>query len=327
QGATVEFAGIDIDFGQTASVSFVVRVNDNLTDISAVSNVAFVKKDATDPDPGQGTVPPADPTNPSNGPDPGATPGTPTDVPVDAIHSIELGLVGVSGGANSGQAAPGDVITYTVTVTNDGNQDLTNVLLADAVPANTTLQDAGDFTLNGTDLQFTIPALEVGQTETYTFTVTVDPIDPTSVTSIDNSVTASNTEVNETATHSMPTACVEVDAGSLTLTATLTEICLGEEITFTADLSASAPAGLSSEMVKWYAVFDEATGVVSEYVGEGSSVTFTPTQAGELTYYAIIVDPGFCFDNPPAGITVTVNAVPATPGISASATTVCEGEG
>src|SRR5690606_16633996 len=178
---TVEFTGINIDFGQTASLSFVVTVNENLTGNPAVSNLAIGKKDATDLDPGQGTVPAADPTNPSNGPDPTATPGTPTDIPVDAINSIDLGLVGVSGGTNSGQAAPGDVITYTVTITNDGNQDLTIVLLVDAVPANTTLLSGGDFTQNGTNLELTIPTLAVGDTEPYTFTVTVDSIDPTSV--------------------------------------------------------------------------------------------------------------------------------------------------
>src|SRR5690606_23069918 len=306
-GTTVEFTGINIDFGQTASLSFVVTVNENLTGIPAVSNVAFVKKDATRPDPGQGTVPPADPTNPSNGPDPAATPGTPTDIPVDAINSIDLGLVGVSDGTNSGQAAPGDVITYTVTITNDGNQDLTNVLLVDAIPANTTLSSAGDFTLNGEgDLELNIPTLTVGDTETYTFTVTVDPIDPTAVPSINNSVTASNTEVTETATHSMPTACDPVGAADLRLAINPDPICLGESITLTADLT-DAPSGISPDMVKWYSAYNAATGVLSEFVGEGTNLTHTPSQTGTLTYYAVIEGTGFCFNNPPASVTVTVN--------------------
>src|SRR5262249_35997998 len=40
---------------------------------------------------------------------------------------------------NGGVLAPGDVVTYTITVTNSGNADATGVLLTDPIPANTTL--------------------------------------------------------------------------------------------------------------------------------------------------------------------------------------------
>ena len=40
--------------------------------------------------------------------------------------------------------APGDTLTYTITITNDGNSTAPNVLLTDTIPANTTFQSASD---------------------------------------------------------------------------------------------------------------------------------------------------------------------------------------
>src|SRR5690606_26164925 len=171
--------------------------------------------------------------------------------------------------------------------------------------------DEGDFTLNGTDLELTISTLAVGDTETYTFTVTVDPIDPASVESIDNEVTASNAEiVPVTANHSMPTACDPVVAADLTLTSSSPTLCLGESITLTAS---SGISGLNGTMIKWYSGYNVGTGAVSDYLGDGSvPLTVTPTQVGTVRYYAVVEAPGFCFNNPPASVTVTVNALPAT---------------
>src|SRR5690606_16732844 len=112
----------------------------------------------------------------------------------------------------------------------------------------------------------------------------------------------------------------------LTLAINPDPICLGELITLTADLT-DAPSGISPDMVKWYSAYNAATGVLTEFVGEGTSLIHTPSHSGTLTYYAGIEGTGFCFDNPPASVTVTVNALPATPSITASAATVCEGEG
>ncbi|MBE8720683.1 Ig-like domain-containing protein [Sphingobacterium pedocola] len=321
-GNTVEFTDIDVAFGQTVLVSFVVKVDVDLTSIDAISNVALIKTDPSDP--GTPTVPPADPTDPVAGPDPVATPGDPTDIPVTANHSIDLSLAGVSNGTNSGQAQANDVITYTVTITNTGNKDLTNVQLVDAIPANTTLLDAGDFTQNGANVELTIPTLAVGETQTFTFTVTVDAIDPNLVTSIDNSVTASNAEVSETATHTILTNCTPVVAANLDLTSSVSQLCAGEPVTLNAAI-AGAP-GVTANMIKWYSAYNSGTGALSGYLDEGTSLLLTPTQTGALTYYAVIEGTGFCFNNPPAQVVVTVNELPITPTINADVSTVCEGE-
>jgi adhesin/invasin len=320
-GTTVSFSNISLNYGETKTFSFIVTVNDNLTAVPEISNVAFVKKDATDT--GTGTVPLADPSDPSSGPDPVATPGTPTVIPVQATNSIDLELVGVSGGAVSGQAEAGDLITYTVTITNTGNQDLTGVVLSNPIPGNTALYNSGYFLVNGTDLELTIPTLAVGQTATYTYTVIVDsPLDPT-VTAIISTVTASNAAVNESATSNMPTSCTTVDDNNLELTSSVGQLCIGESVTLNADLLGVA-VGIDPTFIKWYSGYN-GNGL-SGYLGQGTSISVTPTALGTIKYYAIIEGTGFCFNNPPAEIEITVNTLPTTPTITVSSATVCEGE-
>src|SRR5690606_17115754 len=151
----------------------VVVVNDDLSTVTEISNVALVKTDGTDP--GTGTVPPNDTGSPSAGPDPGATPGTPTVIPVDPIHSIEFDKIGLSNNAESnGKAEIGDEITYTLTIKNTGNKTLTDIVITDNLPADVTIIDDGDGAVGTGTLTFNIPTLAVGATETFTFVVRVD---------------------------------------------------------------------------------------------------------------------------------------------------------
>ncbi|WP_210354485.1 Ig-like domain-containing protein [Sphingobacterium tabacisoli] len=298
--------------------TFKVKVNQNLTNVSEIKNIAKVTSTEIT------TEQESYPSQVGNPNEPDVTKPAGTVTSVTPVNNIDLTLAGVSNGAVSSMAASDDQITYTVTVTNTGNQDLVALDLATTIPANTTSVNNGVFTANGTNLTFTIPTLEVGQTETYSFVVKVGTIDNVTVPSIDNTVTASNALVTDTKTHTMLTDCTPVVAGNLILISSAPSVCIGGAITLEGAIT--GVANVAPSMIKWYRDYNETTGVVSGSLGAGASVVITPTTVGDITYYAVVEGAGFCFDNPPAKISIIVNALPATPTITPSSATVCEGE-
>ena len=79
-----------------------------------------------------------------------------------------------------------DTIDYTITVTNDGNLSATNVIVTDT-PVGTVTIDTGSgcrisqgsiTSITGTSVTANLGTLAVGQTETLTYTVTVDTLQP-----------------------------------------------------------------------------------------------------------------------------------------------------
>src|SRR5699024_4708157 len=116
-GNTVSFTISSLAVGATsAGQIFTVKVEDDLTGIDVIRNVAVVEADGV---PSTESYPPADNENPI---EPDDTGDTGTDIPVDASHSVEFSKTGVSDGANNGQAFAGDIITYTLSVKNTGNK-------------------------------------------------------------------------------------------------------------------------------------------------------------------------------------------------------------
>jgi uncharacterized repeat protein (TIGR01451 family) len=114
-----------------ATITFDVRISTNVVNGTIISNQGFVDGS------GGGSGP--FPEQPSDNP---ATPvlNDPTAVVVGnfplvyALKTFQL----VVDNNNNGNVDPGDVLQYTITVTNSGATPATGVLLTDAVPANTT---------------------------------------------------------------------------------------------------------------------------------------------------------------------------------------------
>ncbi|TDO19618.1 DUF7507 domain-containing protein [Pedobacter duraquae] len=169
-GATLNYV-IDVPFGQSKTVSFQVKVNDDLTGISSIGNTATV----------------TDPSNPGTP----QTPASPT-YPTDQTNTFTSTKT-VSGLNAGGKIAAGSELTFTINVTNTGNTNLTGVTITDPIPVNTTYvaasADNGGI-LTGTTLNWTLD-VPFGQTKTVTFKVRVAD-DLTGIASIGNIATVTN---------------------------------------------------------------------------------------------------------------------------------------
>uniref|UniRef100_UPI002632CB7E DUF7507 domain-containing protein n=1 Tax=uncultured Psychroserpens sp. TaxID=255436 RepID=UPI002632CB7E len=218
-------------------------------DAGVVTNQATA--DGSDPQGGTVTDDSDDPTdatdNDNNGdgePDDPTTTDLPQQPQLDVVKVADIldngdGVIGV-----------GDVITYTITVTNSGNVSLTNVTIVD------TFTDANNIPLTldsgptyvSSDLGSTEGNLLVGETATYTatYTITQDDVDagglvnsvvadgegPDGTTTTDTSDDGDDTDGN---TEDDPTV-TETDSDfelSITKELDILEPVIGDEVTFT----------------------------------------------------------------------------------------------
>ncbi len=76
--------------------------------------------------------------------------------------------------ADGSLVVAGETIVYTISVTNNKYEAMTDVVVTDTAPAGTTISDAGNGTVNGSTVTFVIPSIESGATATVSFAVTVD---------------------------------------------------------------------------------------------------------------------------------------------------------
>lgn len=107
---TVSWNGVSIPAGGTITMSFKVRVSNNLIGATVVRNTAYVKQNSSDP--GVPSYPPQNndtPTNPNTSGDPG------TDIPV-----VQVSNIGVDKVADQARVVAGTETSFTVTLKNNG---------------------------------------------------------------------------------------------------------------------------------------------------------------------------------------------------------------
>ncbi len=207
-------ADIDPIANNVATITFEVTVNASAVAGTVISNQGFVTGDGI----GSGAFP----QQPSDDP---ATPLLPNDPTLDVVGSVALFDVQktvalVTDANGNGIVDIGDELRYTITTTNFGTLPITNVVLTDAVPVDTTyvansvflndqqvsLSDGGvsplaaGFDISSSDLTPPLPAagagtLTAGQSAVVTFDVVVNGTAIPGTTVISNQGVVSSNEL------------------------------------------------------------------------------------------------------------------------------------
>ena len=318
-GGTVTFTIASLAVGATSpSLNFVATVNNDLTGVTEIKNIAKVKASPTSPE--SESFPPVDNTNPT---EPNTTiPGTVLDV--TPIHDVEISKVGVSNNTTSNaQAQLGDEIVYTITVKNVGNKTLNNLVLTDVLPGSLTISSVNLGSFTGNTFTYTIPTLAVGGDVTFTITTSVDDLNGGLITEIENTATikyrneGNTADKTESASHTMLTSCTPILADKITLTPTSLEVCAGVSFNVTASTSLG---GLVNPVYKWYT---NAALTGTPIVGSVLNTSVTQT----TTFYVTLEADGYCFTTPAASVKITVLPEAGIPTISATGgiTSTCQG--
>ncbi len=184
-GNTAGDTSVRVDFatfaggGNSAVITYDVQVaNPVAAGVSTLVNWASADCDQLLPEPSNDPATPAD--------------DDPTVVPLDAVPDI---AVGKDDGVT--EARPGDTLTYTITVSNVGNQNATGVVLTDTIPVGTSFVSASD---GGTQAGGTVtwPAFDLaaGASVQRTLVVLVDDPAPAGQASLDNTAHAADDGAN-----------------------------------------------------------------------------------------------------------------------------------
>lgn len=203
--------------GGAATMMLTVKV----LNTSSVVNVGDVTSSTSDPDWGNNHVSTAVPAGPS--------------------ADLQLSKT-----ASPASAAPGDTVTYTVTVRNAGPSNASGVELADSLPSgleNATVAPADACTVAGADVSCTPGSIASGGSFTATVTATIDPAFTGS--RLSNAAGVVSTTIDPELSNNTATANVEVEAPAADLAVTKTTdtdpVVAGEPIRYTVTVSNDGP--------------------------------------------------------------------------------------
>lgn len=242
--------------GESFSVSFTVQVG-RISTTTEISNTATVTGDNV-------------PDTSSN------TNAIPADITVPELRAEKTSSI-----AEGQIVKEGDIITYTITVYNDGDTPAYNVIISDIVPEHTIYYDNNVKDTSKRIISYVIPILEAGESETYSFTVIVDEI-PENGT-IQNAATVSAENSPE-----IPTNVVDIDSQisvpqlSLNKTSSVGSgetIKSGDIITYTITVTnigdCNAHDVIISDTVPEYTIYAEKVG--NQYISDATKKNVTKT--------------------------------------------------
>jgi LPXTG-site transpeptidase (sortase) family protein len=206
--------------GGSGSVTFAVTIESPLTaGVDEIDNLAEITDDGT------------------NGSDP--TPGNNTDNDQTPVTASPILTIVKTDGVE--QVAPGALLTYTLTITNTGDQGASGVQVVDTIPLYTTFVSVSDGGIyDGGTRQVTFPlfTLPAGGSAIRTVTIRVDNPVPEFVTQITNNATVTDDHGNTDDTEDtdvIANAAKNLIGDSLAETV-LPEVAIGEVITYEVSL-------------------------------------------------------------------------------------------
>ncbi len=141
----------------------------------------------------------------------------------------------------------GTVVTYTLTVTNQGPDVATNVVVRDSLPAGLTFGGSTDLSFSAGLLTATIPTLAVAVPRTLTFTARVDSLFP-----ITNVVTVRGREFDPILPNNQDSVTVNGRGADLSIAKTVNNLRpnLGDTLTYTVTVTNDGPNGSTGSEVR-----------------------------------------------------------------------------
>ncbi len=236
---------------------------------------------------------PSEPSDdPTTGPD-----DDPTVVPLDAAPDIA-----VTKDDGITEVRPGGALSYTITVSNLGNQGATGVVLSDPIPAGTSFVSASDGGAeSGGTVTWPAFSLAAGASVTRTLNIQVNDPAPVGQATVDNTATAADDGTN--GTDSDPTNNTDTDSDTLiqsdlaiVKSDSPDPVRAGETLTYTLAVTNNGPSA-------------------------DTNVTVTDTLPVAFSYQSAVPSQGSC--SQAAGV-VSCNLGPMASGGTATITVVCD---
>ena len=186
--------------------------------------------------------------------DPNSLSKTPTNTATNTTTVAPSSDLLVQLNSSATSALVGQALTYTIDVTNFGPSNATGVVLADTLPANTTVVSATNTIgaapqISGTSLTANISALPNGQTAVITIVLT--PLTG-AVPSMTDTVSVAGTTTDPNILNNSTTLTTSVAADSdltLTVVPSATSVQVGQNLTYTYTVVNNGPNDATSAMI------------------------------------------------------------------------------